>query len=55
MDYYPGIDVSLEVSSVCVVDSSGKIVLITREGFWFYLRFQPSGWLGSSAISRSKS
>jgi hypothetical protein len=26
MDYYAGIDVSLEQSSVCVVDSSGKIV-----------------------------
>jgi transposase len=29
MDYYAGIDVSLECSSVCVVDASGKIV---REG-----------------------
>jgi transposase len=29
MDYYAGIDVSLERSSVCVVDASGKIV---REG-----------------------
>jgi transposase len=29
MDYYAGIDVSLEYSSVCVVDSGGKIV---REG-----------------------
>src|ERR1700720_2618184 len=26
MDYYAGIDVSLEGSSVCVVDASGKIV-----------------------------
>jgi len=26
MDYYAGIDVSLELSSVCVVDASGKIV-----------------------------
>ena len=26
MDYYAGIDVSLEYSSVCVVDSTGKIV-----------------------------
>ena len=26
MDYYAGIDVSLEASSVCVVDGSGKIV-----------------------------
>src|SRR5437868_11376037 len=29
MDYYAGIDVSLECSSVCVVDGNGKIV---REG-----------------------
>jgi len=26
MEYYAGIDVSLEASSVCVVDGSGKIV-----------------------------
>ena len=26
MEYYAGIDVSLEYSSVCVVDASGKIV-----------------------------
>jgi hypothetical protein len=26
MDYYAGIDVSLEYSSVCVVDASGKII-----------------------------
>ena len=26
MDYYAGIDVSLEASSVCVVDGAGKIV-----------------------------
>jgi predicted NBD/HSP70 family sugar kinase len=26
MDHYAGIDVSLEYSSVCVVDGSGKIV-----------------------------
>lgn len=30
MDYYAGIDVSLEMSSVCVVDSSGKIVRETK-------------------------
>src|ERR1700681_4949002 len=29
MDHYAGIDVSLECSSICVVDASGKIV---REG-----------------------
>jgi hypothetical protein len=26
MEYYAGIDVSLELSSVCVVDAGGKIV-----------------------------
>ena len=30
MDYYAGIDVSLEQSSVCVVDSPGKIVRETK-------------------------
>ncbi len=30
MDYYAGIDVSLECSSVCVVDASGKIVREAR-------------------------
>lgn len=30
MDYYAGIDVSLELSSVCVVDTSGKIVRETK-------------------------
>ncbi|TIV96301.1 MAG: IS110 family transposase [Mesorhizobium sp.] len=30
MDYYAGIDVSLELSSVCVVDSLGKIVRETK-------------------------
>ena len=30
MDYYAGIDVSLEQSSVCVVDSLGKIVRETK-------------------------
>jgi transposase len=30
MDYYAGIDVSLEYSSVCVVDASGEIVRETK-------------------------
>ncbi|MER9275397.1 IS110 family transposase, partial [Mesorhizobium sp. M0643] len=30
MEHYAGIDVSLEYSSVCVVDASGKIVRETR-------------------------
>ena len=29
MDHYAGIDVSLEYSSICVVDANGKII---REG-----------------------
>jgi transposase len=30
MEYYAGIDVSLELSSVCVVDTQGKIVKKTK-------------------------
>lgn len=30
MEHYAGIDVSLELSSVCVVDSQGKIVRETK-------------------------
>ena len=38
MEHYAGIDVSLECSSVCVVDGSGKIVRETKvesEPAWF--------------------
>jgi transposase len=31
MEHYAGIDVSLELSSVCVVDAQGKIVKEGRE------------------------
>jgi transposase len=50
MDHYAGIDVSLECSSVCVVDASGKIV---REG---KVATQPEaligyfGWLGVTVV-----
>ena len=30
MEHYAGIDVSLELSSVCVVDSSGRIIRETK-------------------------
>jgi hypothetical protein len=30
MDYYAGIDVSLELSSVCILDGSGQIVREAR-------------------------
>ena len=47
MDHYAGIDVSLECSSVCVVDASGKIV---RE---CQVRSEPEallGWFGALAV-----
>ena len=31
MEHYAGIDVSLECSSICVVDGSGKIVRDAKE------------------------
>lgn len=48
MDHYAGIDVSLECSSVCVVDASGKIV---REG---KVASEPAaliGWFGTLGLS----
>jgi transposase len=51
MDYYAGIDVSLECSSVCIVDASGKIV---REG---KVASEPDaliGWLRSLGYELSR-
>src|SRR5471032_2887871 len=48
MDHYAGIDVSLERSSVCVVDAGGKIV---REG---KVASEPAAliaWFGSLGLS----
>lgn len=48
MDHYAGIDVSLECSSVCVVDATGKIV---REG---KVASEPAaliGWFGSLGLN----
>jgi len=49
MEHYAGIDVSLEYSSVCVVDGSGKIVREAK------IRSEPAaliGWLGSLGFGR---
>src|SRR5216684_5428810 len=51
MDYYAGIDVSLECSSVCVVEANGKIV---REG---KVASEPEAlinWLGSLGYELSR-
>jgi predicted NBD/HSP70 family sugar kinase len=51
MDHYAGIDVSLEYSSVCVVDANGKIV---REG---KVPSEPDGlisWFGSLGLELSR-
>ena len=44
MDYYAGIDVSLEASSICVVDGAGKIAREAK------IASEPAaliGWFGS--------
>jgi transposase len=51
MDHYAGIDVSLECSSVCIVDASGKIV---REG---KIASEPAaliGWFSSSGLNLAR-
>ena len=51
MDYYAGIDVSLECSSVCVVDGTGKII---REG---KVASEPEAliaWLGSLGLGLTR-
>lgn len=51
MDHYAGIDVSLECSSVCVVDASGRIV---REGKVASEPEQLIGWFGALGLRLSR-
>ena len=51
MDYYAGIDVSLEYSSVCVVNASGKIV---REGKVLSEPDALINWFGSLGLELSR-
>jgi len=51
MDHYAGIDVSLECSSVCVVDASGKIV---REGKVLSEPDALISWFGSLGLKLSR-
>src|ERR1700724_3897654 len=48
MDHYAGIDVSMEYSSVCVVDGTGKIV---REGKVASEVGALIGWFGSLGLN----
>jgi transposase len=51
MEYYAGIDVSLECSSVCIVDASGKVI---REG---KVTSEPEAliaWFGSRGLSLAR-
>lgn len=51
MDHYAGIDVSLECSSVCVVDAGGKII---REGKVASDPEALTGWLGALGLKLSR-
>jgi len=51
MDYYAGIDVSMEYSSVCVVDGTGKIV---REDKVVSEPAALIGWFGSLGLSLAR-
>jgi len=51
MDYYAGIDVSLEYSSICVVDGSGKII---REAIVLSEPDALIGWFGEFSVDPAR-
>ena len=51
MDYYAGIDVSLETSSVCVVDANGKIM---REAQVLSEPENLIGWFGELGLTLTR-
>jgi transposase len=51
MDYYAGIDVSLERSSICVVDGNGKIL---REGKAASEPAALIGWFGALGLGLTR-
>src|SRR6202021_3786374 len=51
MDHYAGIDVSLEYSSVCVVDASGRIVREVKVASETEARI---GWFGSLGLGLAR-
>jgi hypothetical protein len=51
MEHYAGIDVSLESSSVCVVDASGEISPLPRHGGRRDVALGAMDWLAAAAMA----